>query len=83
MSEQDFIAHQGSSIAAALVREGYQAEAMKNYPGWKITKEQEEWWFMLTFLPRPVSQWRVLPANNEPQQQEIYSVIDSAIGGRR
>lgn len=83
MNWQEFLSLQGNSIATALEAEGYQAERMENGLGWKITQSEQDWWLMLTFIPQPVAQWRLLPATFDPIQNEIYSVIEKAIGGRR
>lgn len=83
VTQQDFIAAQGRSIATALQRQGYQTERIDTGVGWKITQPDHDWLLVLTFLPRPVSQWRLLPASHNPVQSAIYTVIEEAIGGRR
>lgn len=84
VTETNLLKQQGNQIATALSQQGYQTRFLNaDLIAWEVTKEGEDWWVMLTWLPRPASQWRLLPVDNRQHQAEIYQIIEQTIGGRR
>lgn len=83
MTREEFICTQGDSIVAALQEQGYIVAPLQTGHGWQVTQPNEDWWLLLTFLPRPVAQWRFLPAASDDRQQQLYSIVEQTIGGRR
>jgi hypothetical protein len=77
------LTQQGETIAQALSAQGYVAQKLDNQLAWGVSHTNEDWWMLLTFIPRPVAQWRLLPAVQDSQQTKIYSIIEQTIGGGR
>lgn len=73
---------QGETIAQALLAQGYVAQKLDNQLGWGVSHADEEWWLLLTFIPRPVAQWQLLPAVQNEKQTQLYSIIEQTIGVR-
>jgi hypothetical protein len=73
---------QGETIAQALLAQGYVAQKLENQLSWGVSHTDEEWWLLLTFIPRPVAQWRLLPAVQNEKQTQLYSIIEQTIEGR-
>lgn len=73
--------HQGELIVSALTSEGYQIRALNGCDliAWEITTQDSEQWLLLTYLPRPIEQWRILPPQRNELQAKLYSVILSAL----
>lgn len=67
----------------ALEQQGYQVQPVEDQLVWKVSLPDQDWLVVVTFLPRPVAQWRVLPATSNDDYAVIYKVIEQAIGGRR
>lgn len=70
---------QGETIARALTQQGYVAQKLDNQLAWSICQTNEDWWLLLTFVPRPVAQWRLLPAVHSEYQSRLYSIIEQTI----
>lgn len=83
MDSDEFLLRQGEAIINALKQQGYIASRFENKLQWQVTQPDDDWWLLLTFLPRPVAQWRLLPASYNSTQTAIYSIIEQTIGGRR
>lgn len=83
MDNDEFLLRQGEAIVTALKQQGYIASQLENKLQWQVTQPDNDGWLLLTFLPRPVAQWRLLPASRNSNQTVIYSIIEQAIGGRR
>lgn len=83
MNSDKFLLKQGEAIANALVKQGYIAKQLGEKLQWETSQPDDSWWFLLTFLPRPVSQWRFLPAIHDENQTKLYSIVEATIGGRR
>ncbi|WAL59040.1 hypothetical protein [Thermocoleostomius sinensis] len=77
------LSQQGETIAQALLAQGYAVQKLDDQFAWGVSQTNEEWWMLLTFIPRPVAQWRLLPAVQDRQQTKLYSIIEQAIGGKR
>lgn len=73
------ITTQGESIVNALMQQGYIAQKLEHQLAWGVSQTDEEWWMLLTFVPRPVAQWRLLPAMHDDNQTRLYSIIEQAL----
>lgn len=83
MTETTFLVQQGTQIAAAIAKKGYQTRYLNaDLIAWEVTGE-DNYWTMLTWIPKPVAQWRFLPVATDDQQQQLYSILEQTIGGRR
>jgi hypothetical protein len=83
LTSDDSLTQQGETIAQALLSQGYVAQKLDNQLAWGVSQTNEDWWMLLTFIPRPVAQWRLLPAVQDSHQTKLYSIIEQAIGGRQ
>lgn len=91
MDSDEFRLRQGEAIVTALTQQGYITSQFENKLQWQVTQPNDNWWLLLAFLPRPVAQWRLLPATYNSTQTAIYSIIEATIrkadananGGRR
>lgn len=70
---------QGETIARALIQQGYIAQKLENQLAWSVCQTSEDWWLLLTFVPRPVAQWQLLPAMHSEYQSKLYSIIEQTI----
>jgi hypothetical protein len=82
LTREQFLIQQGEAIASALRQRGYLVKPAVAQTAWEVTKPGEDWWLLLTFIPRPIEQWRFLPAHPE-HQSHLYDIVEQAIGGRR
>lgn len=84
MDSDEFLLRQGETIVNALKQQGYITSQLDNKLQWQVTQpDDDDGWLLLTFLSRPVAQWRLLPASYNSTQTAIYFIIEQAIGGRR
>lgn len=84
MSQENLLLQQGKKIADAIAKHGYQTRFLNaDLIAWEVTREDENYWVMMAWLPRPVAQWRILPVAIDDRQQQLYSIIEQTIGGRR
>jgi hypothetical protein len=84
--QETVLLQQGTQIAVAMSRQGYLCRRMTggDLISWEITRADEDWWVMLTYIPRPAEQWRILPPSSyDPHQPKLYRIIEQTIGGRR
>lgn len=94
ITQEEFLLQQGTQIILAISRAGYLTRRMTrgDLISWEITRPDSNWWVMLTFIPRPVEQWQILPPSHyDDRQRELYRIIEETIrkadananGGRR
>lgn len=90
MTNDPTLATQGETIATALMQQGYVAQKLDHQLAWGVSQADEDWWMLLTFIPRPTGQWRLLPAAYNENQTRLYSIIEQTIhaqaharGGKR
>lgn len=73
------LTQEGETIARALMQQGYTAQKLESQLAWGVCQTDEDWWMLLTFVPRPVAQWRLLPALHDDHQTKLYSIIEQTI----
>lgn len=83
LNREQFLLMQGNAIATALTQHGYKVNKLENQIAWEVEQPDSDQWLLLTFVPRPVDQWRVLPPARGDHYSEIYEMIERAIGGRK
>lgn len=83
MDSNEFLLRQGEALVNALKQQGYITSQLENKLQWQVIQPDNDGWLLLTFIPRPVAQWRLLPASYDGNQAAIYSIIEATIGGRR
>lgn len=65
---------QGEKICSILRQQGYRITKQHRTLSWKLSKEgQDE--YNLTWLPKPVSEWTLVPNNTSPERQELLTLI--------
>lgn len=70
---------QGETIARALMQRGYVAQKLDDQLAWGVSQTDADWWVLLTFVPRPVARWRLLPAAHDENQTRLYSIIEQIV----
>jgi hypothetical protein len=83
LNRECYLLMQGNAIATALAQQGYKVNKLENQIAWEVELPDTDRWLLLTFIPRPVDQWRVLPPARSDQYAEIYEMIERVIGGRK
>lgn len=75
------IVAEGIKIASAIIAQGYTVKRLEDCDliAWVITEANSEYWAMLTFIPRPADEWRLLPPAQSNEHQAIYEIINSVI----
>lgn len=83
--QETLLLAQGKAIAEQLYQHGYCVRHLPDADliAWEVSNIASESWWLLAWLPRPVAQWRILPAQGSSEQRQIYRLIEQAIGGRQ
>jgi len=79
LTDEPTLTQQGETIARALMQQGYVAQKLESQLAWSVCQTDADWWMLLTFIPRPVAQWRLLPALHDDHQTKLYSIIEQTI----
>ncbi|PSB22922.1 hypothetical protein C7B61_16490 [filamentous cyanobacterium CCP1] len=66
-----------------MSQRGYKVKKLEDQIAWEVEQPNSDRWLLLTFIPRPVDQWRVLPSSTRDQDSEIYAIIEQAIADGR
>lgn len=69
---------QGEHICSVLRKQGYQCRKLAKQLSWKVRKEGD-YPYVLTWLPKPVGDWSLMPNNVSPEREELMSIIQTAL----
>jgi hypothetical protein len=69
---------QGEQICAAFRQQGYQCQKQTRRLSWQLGKEGQDD-YTLTWLPAPVGDWSLLPNNQSPAWQQMWTIVQKAL----
>jgi hypothetical protein len=81
MTKDDYISQQAKTILKALIDADYNVGKLPHQHAWEITgQDDDQTHLVLTYIPKPVNAWRLLPHGVSPTHQKIYALIDETLG---
>ena len=69
---------EGESICATLRQQGYLCRKQTRRLSWKLCKEGQDD-YVLIWLPKPVSNWTLIPNDTSPRRQQLWQLIERTL----
>jgi hypothetical protein len=69
---------EGESICATLRQQGYLCRKQTRRLSWKLCKETQDD-YVLAWLPRPISNWTLIPNDTSPQREQLWQLIERTL----